>query len=144
MKTSTKIVIVLAFIVLAIIGVYSCSKNMIYRSLINTVKDGYFYEEISDVTIGDIMETICTNSKWEYTPSEETNLPFVTYTGNMDGQPLEMQFFMYNFGGTPNFRLNAFSLNGERVDNGYGLTGRDELSVVPFALYERYQRVKGR
>lgn len=139
MKASTKTAMTFAFIVSVTMGLCSCS-GMLHRSIINIVRNGYFYEEISDVTIGDMMETICTDSKWEYTPDENTGMIFVTYTGNMGGMPLVMRFFMV--GGT--FQLAAFSLNGEWASNGSGLTGRDELSGIPFALYQRYQRVKGR
>lgn len=106
-----------------------------FNSIIKTVKDGYFYEEISDVTISKMMDTLCTGSKWEYTP-DESSLLIVTYTGKMKSQPVKMMFSVYNVYGSMNFQLTYFSLNGQVAKNG------DELSAVPIALYKAYKSVK--
>ena len=81
------------------------------------------------------MDTLCTGSKWEYTP-DESGLSIVTYTGKMKGQPVKMMFSVYNVYGSMNFQLTYFSLNGQVSKNG------DELSAVPIALYKAYKLVK--
>ncbi len=139
-----KILSVIIIIVAILVLIHTCGKKKIYNEIISTVKDGYFYEITQEATVGEIMETICTDSKWEYTPNTDGGLVFVTYTGNMKGQPVKMMFLINNFGGTMRFQLNYFSLNGEEADNGYGKTGKDELSMIPFVLYKVYKEVKGK
>lgn len=128
------------FATILIFVLYSYTKRFMFNSIIKTVKDGYFYEEISDVTIGEIMDALCTEAKWEYTP-DESGLSIVTFTGKMKGQPVKMMFSVYNVYGSMNFRLTYFSLNGQ-VANGDDFSSNDELSLVPFALYKAYKSVK--
>lgn len=85
------------------------------------------------------MDTLCTNSKWEYTPND-AGVSFVTYTGKMKGQPVKMVFYVYNAFGTMVFQLNYFSLNGQAAKA--SVDGLDELSAVPIALYKAYKSVK--
>lgn len=140
-----KKIITFVIVIIAIIAIlYSCGKRKIYNTIINTVKDGYFAEVTYDVTIGEMMQTLCSDSKWEYTPDTDSGLVFVTYTGNMKGQPLKMMFLINNMGGNMMFQLNYFSLNGEEAANKYGPTGVDEIGMMPFVLYEAYRSVKGK
>lgn len=136
-----KILKIGVFVAIVIFVLYSCAKKFMFNSIIKTVKDGYFYEEISDVTIGKMMDTLCTDSKWEYTP-DESGLSIVTYTGKMKGQPVKMMFSVYNVYGSMNFQLIGFSLNGQAARSGEEFSSDDELSVVPFALYKAYKSVK--
>lgn len=136
-----KILKIGVFTAIVIFVLYSCTKKFMFNSIIKTVKDGYFYEEISDVTIGKMMDTLCTDSKWKYTP-DESGLSIVTYTGKMKGQPVKMMFSVYNVYGSINFQLTYFSLNGQVAENGDGFSGNDELSAVPIALYKAYKSVK--
>lgn len=136
-----KILKIGVFVAIVIFVLYSCAKKFMFNSIIKTVKDGYFYEEISDVTIGKMMDTLCTDSKWEYTP-DESGLSIVTYTGKMKGQPVKMMFSVYNVYGSMRFQLTDFSLNGQAAKSGDGFSSNDELSVVPFALYKAYKSVK--
>lgn len=138
MKKILKIGIFAAIIIFVL---YSCAKKFMFNSIIKVVKDGYFYEEMSDVTIGEMMDALCTDSKWEYTP-DESGLSIVTFKGKMKGQPVEMAFSVYNVYGSMNFQLTYFSLNGQVAENGDEFSGNDELSVVPFALYKAYKSVK--
>ncbi len=119
---------------IALFILYSCGKKILFGSMIKEVKNGYFYEEISDVTIGEIMDTLCTKSKWEYTP-DDSGVSYVTYTGKMKGQPVKMMFYVYNAFGTVTFQLNYFSLDGKTAEN-------EILADIPFALYEAYENVK--
>ena len=134
-----KILIVVIIIIAIIAGLYSCGKRKIYNTIIDTVKNGYFEE---------MMDTLCTHSKWEYTPNTESGLVYVTYTGTMQGQPIVMQFFVTNFAGEIMFRLDSFSLNGEitsRADDILRTPNQSaEIDMIPYALYKAYRTVKGR
>jgi hypothetical protein len=141
-----KKIAIIGIIVIGIIaGLFSYSKQIIYNTIINTVKNGCFSEIPEDITIGELMNTLCSDSKWEYTPDTETGAAFVTYTGRMKGQPVEMLFFITNFAGEIGFRLNSFSLNGIYASStNYITTGVTELDMVPEVLYEAYCTVKNR
>lgn len=143
-----KILIVVIIIIAIIAGLYSCGKRKIYNTIIDTVKNGYFEGVQENVTIGEMMDTLCTHSKWEYTPNTESGLVYVTYTGTMQGQPIVMQFFVTNFAGEMMFRLDSFSLNGEitsRADDILRTANQSaEIDMIPYALYKAYRTVKGR
>ena len=129
-----KKIITFVIVIIAIIAIlYSCGKRKIYNTIINTVKDGYFAEVTYDVTIGEMMQTLCSDSKWEYTPDTDSGLVFV-----------KMMFLINNMGGNMMFQLNYFSLNGEEAANKYEPTGVDEIGMIPFVLYEAYRSVKGK
>lgn len=132
MKKLGKIAI-FAVVVIAIL--YSCGKRKINNTFINTVKDGYFYGVSEDVTIGEIMKKICTDSKWECKPTE-TGQVFVNYSGKMNGKNLKLHFFVFNALGDMNFRLNGFEFNGDSVDG----SDPNSLEAVPYLLYEQYKQ----
>lgn len=137
MKKLLKIGIIVAIVFFAL---YSCVKKVLFDSIISVAKDGYFCEELSDVTIGEIMETLCTDSKWECTLNEETGLSVVTYTGKApEGQTVEMGFHIFTVADTHIARLSGFSVDGQEVYRGVPMTAEDELLQVPFALYEAYK-----
>jgi hypothetical protein len=139
-----KILITLIVAVAIITALYLFGKQRIYNTVIDTVRKGYFSEVSEEVTIGEMMNTLCSDSEWEYTPDTETGAVFVTYTGTLNGQPMKMLFFITNFAGQPIFRLNSASINGIYASNNLIAGGVSELDMVPELLYEAYCKRRGK
>lgn len=136
-----KIIIVLIAIVAVIFGLYSCGKKKISNTFINTVKHGYFAEVPEDVTVGKILSTVCTDSKWEHDlSSEEGNGQWVFYTGNLNGNPIRLGFVIYNLGGL-SFRLNTVSFDDTTIS--YGINPQ-EIEIFAYLLYKEYRVKTGR
>lgn len=75
MKKFLKLVI---FVVAIIALLYACSKRWIENKFISTVKDDYFSEVNSSVTIEKMLDTMCTSSEWSLEPSEVNQYLFIT------------------------------------------------------------------
>lgn len=131
----------LIVVAVVIFGLYSCGKRKINNTFINTVKDGYFEELSYDVTVGEILEAVCTDSKWEHDlTSKEGNGQMVVYTGNLNGNPIRLVFLIYNLGGM-SFRLNSIGFNGESY--AYG-TNPQEVELFMYLLYKEYRAKTGK
>lgn len=110
-----KFFIGLLVVVFVGLGIYKCSLSWASGKIIDAVKNGYFDEELPPVTIGAVMKSVCTHSKWTYTPDTESGISFVTYTGKRNGRPLKMVFYVTNFGGQIVYRINSLTVNGQDV-----------------------------
>ena len=66
MKKFLKLVL---FVVAIIALLCACSKRWIENKFISTVKDDYFSEVNSSVTIEKMLDTMCTSSEWSLEPS---------------------------------------------------------------------------
>lgn len=126
MKKTFKVIVLIVAIVAIL---YNCSKQKIKNDFISTVKDDYFYGVDGSVTIGKMLDTICSSGKWSYTPKEVNQ--YVTYEGTCNGKKLELVFFVYNFGGM-SWRVDRMSYGGRDLPDPDENTG--------FVLYDEYLR----
>ena len=129
MKKILKLVI---FFVAIIALLYACSKRWIENKFISTVKDDYFSEVNSSVTIEKMLDTMCTSSEWSFEPSEVNQ--YVVYNGTCNGEPLRLSFLVYNFGGEMRWKVSSMTYGGKSLP--------DPDDNAGFALYEEYLRHK--
>lgn len=134
-----KFIRVLGVLFLVGFAIYAAAKHFLYGSIIGVVKNGYFTEDITEATIGEMMGALCSDGEWKY--EVRGSVSCVIFTGEMKGKPVEMGFQVFNVFDTPVFQLAAFSLDGKEAAVN-PLTGQDELSTIPYYLYKAYKIVK--
>lgn len=126
------------FKILAVLGIvlfclHACGKSKIKKKIISTVKDGYFSEIETDVTIGKMLKTICHDAKWDYVVTDSGTV-FVTFEGTRNDYPMKIDFFVTNFAGQMVFRVNRFRTNQLE------LTGDEADSSAPMIIYNTYRK----
>lgn len=128
-----KLLAIVAVIIVMVAMLYSCAKKKMENKVIDTVRTGYFYEVSEDVTVGAMLNKICTRGKWDLILSE-SGIPSIHYTGLMDGMEVKLYFFVYPPYDSQ-FRLDVFSFGGKAITRGVS----PHIDSVPYYLFERYK-----
>lgn len=127
MKKLTKILI---GAILVVVLLYSCTKKIINDKAINVVRNSEFDE---GVTIGKVVNKICSDNKWEC-KTTETGQVYVIYSGKLNKKDLKMHFMIRGFAGETHYILNVWEFDGQRATRAdYG-----DLDEMLLALYKLY------
>lgn len=125
-----KLVKVILFIVAVIAILYACSKRRIKNKYISVVKDNYFSEVTSSITIGEMLDTMCSKGEWSFKPSDTNQ--YVVYEGTCNGKTLRLSFLVYSFGGDMRFKVSSMTYGGNKLP--------DPDQNAGYALYDEYKR----
>lgn len=119
--------------VVIFVSLYFGGKSIIRNQIISSVKDDYFANVEIDVTIGEMLETICKDIKWDYRTTD-THL-YVTFEGNCHGEPIKLIFYIMGLADGPKGLLRGFEFRGKEIP--------DAEDVAPVVIYKLYLKEIG-